>query len=263
MRSTRAAYSLSADISLIDLHNVSLWIDNRSILSNIEFSLRANEIMTIIGPNGAGKSSLARVVLGLLKPTSGQIKRKAGLRIGYVPQNFHVDSTFPVTVKRFMQLAENSVNWQQSLQQTNMDAFADQALSSLSGGELQRVLLARALQLKPQLLVLDEPAQGIDISGQTEFYQLIREARDQIHCSVLLISHDLHLVMAATDQVLCLNQHICCAGHPATVSNDPAFIHLFGEQAARSLAVYHHHHDHHHHADGTIASGSECRHKHD
>jgi len=245
--------------TLVTLQSVGLHIRKRPILDRIDLKIHAREILTIIGPNGAGKSSLARIVLGLQQPTAGAVFRRRNLRIGYVPQQFHIDPAFPVTVKRFLNLADNGKHWQASLQSTAMLGFADQPLSSLSGGELQRVLLSRALQLRPQLLVLDEPAQGIDLNSQQSFYQLIRQTRDELQCAVLLISHDLHLVMAATDKVLCLNGHICCAGHPETISNDPSFVQLFGQQAANSLAIYHHHHDHHHHTDGTIAAGSECQ----
>lgn len=245
--------------TLVTLKNVSLQISKRPILDSIDLKIHGGEILTVIGPNGAGKSSLARIVLGLQQPTSGTVSRRRNLRMGYVPQQFHIDPAFPVSVKRFLHLADNGKHWQASLQRTAMLGFADQPLSSLSGGELQRVLLSRALQLRPQLLVLDEPAQGIDLGSQQSFYQLIGQTREQLQCAVLLISHDLHLVMAATDQVLCLNGHICCAGHPETISNDPSFVQLFGQQTASSLAIYHHHHDHHHHTDGTIAAGSECQ----
>ncbi len=243
---------------LVRLQNISVQIKGQPLLENIQLDLNPGEIITIIGPNGAGKSTLAKVVLGLLKPSSGVVVKQPGVRIGYMPQKFHVDPSLPITVKRFMQLAHNSQHWEMALSRTDIRHLAEQPLATLSGGEMQRVLLARAVQIGPQLLVLDEPAQGVDITGQGEFYQLIRDLRDELHCGALLVSHDLHLVMAATDEVICLNRHICCAGHPEKVSNDPAFVHLFGNQTARSLAVYHHHHDHHHHTDGTIADGSEC-----
>ncbi len=248
---------------LVRLQDISISISGQILLEHIHVDINPGEIITVIGPNGAGKSTLAKLVLGLLKPTSGLLVRQPGLRIGYVPQKFHVDPSLPMTVKRFLQLADNASDWQSALERVDVYQLANQPLSTLSGGEMQRVLLARAIQIRPQLLVLDEPAQGVDVTGQAEFYQLIRDLRDELKCGTLLVSHDLHLVMAATDQVLCLNRHVCCAGHPETVSNDPAFIHLFGNQAARSLAVYHHHHDHHHHTDGTIADGSECtKHSH-
>ncbi|WP_020407042.1 zinc ABC transporter ATP-binding protein ZnuC [Hahella ganghwensis] len=243
---------------LVRLQDVTISINEQTLLENIQLDINPGEIITVIGPNGAGKSTLAKLVLGLLKPSSGILIHQPKLRIGYVPQKFHVDPSLPMTVKRFLRLAENASNWEQALARVDITHLASQPLSTLSGGEMQRVLLARAIQIQPQLLVLDEPAQGVDVTGQAEFYQLIRSLRDELSCGTLLISHDLHLVMAATDQVLCLNRHVCCAGHPETVSNDPAFIHLFGDQAARALAVYHHHHDHHHHTDGTIAEGSEC-----
>jgi len=242
---------------LVHLQNVSVQIKGHPLLENINLDLNLGKIITIIGPNGAGKSTLAKVVLGLMKPSSGLVIQQPGTRIGYMPQKFHVDPSMPITVKRFMQLAHNPDQWEMALTRTATKHLENQPLATLSGGEMQRVLLARAVQIGPQLLVLDEPAQGVDVTGQGEFYQLIRDLRDEFHCGALLVSHDLHLVAAATDEVICLNRHICCAGHPEKVSNDPAFVNLFGTQAARSLAVYQHHHNHHH-TDGTIADGSEC-----
>ncbi len=242
---------------LVNLQDVTLKINGKLILDGISFALPPGKIVTLIGPNGAGKSSLARIVLGLQKPTDGQVLQRPGLRLGYVPQNFQIDRTFPLTVKRFLQLAGNGRRWASALERVDMQSFSAAALGELSGGEMQRVLLARTIQIEPDLLVLDEPAQGVDVSGQAEFYRLICEVRDEMGCGALLISHDLHLVMAATDEVLCLNKHVCCAGHPEQVSNDPSFTNLFGRQAAQTLAVYHHHH-----ADGSVADGSVCT-KHD
>ncbi|WP_431687745.1 zinc ABC transporter ATP-binding protein ZnuC [Hahella sp. NBU794] len=245
---------------LIRLQDVTVEIQGRTLIENVTFDINPGEIITVIGPNGAGKSTLAKALLGIQALSRGEVLRRPGLKIGYMPQRFHIDASLPLTVKRFLQLAHNPQRWREALQRVEMEHVAKQPMHTLSGGELQRVLLARALQRAPDLLVLDEPAQGVDVTGQAELYRLIRSLRDELHCGALLVSHDLHLVMASTDQVLCLNRHICCAGHPEKVSNEPAFINLFGTQAARSLAVYHHHHDHHHHADGTVAAGSECSH---
>lgn len=246
---------------LLRLQELSAGYGGRRVIRDITFDLAPGEIVTLLGPNGAGKSTLVRVILGLQSAMSGTLLRQPGLVTGYVPQRFHVDPTLPITVDSFMALNRPRAQAEYALRQLQAEELRDRPLAGLSGGELQRVLLARAISHRPQLLVLDEPAQGVDINGQAELYQLIRRLRDQLHCGVLLVSHDLHLVMSATDKVLCLNGHVCCAGHPESVSTDPAFIKMFGRQVSNTLAVYHHHHDHHHHADGSIAAGAEC-HRH-
>jgi zinc transport system ATP-binding protein len=233
---------------LLQLQDVDLVIGEHMLLEHINLTLDEGEILTVIGPNGAGKTTLLRVALGLLKPTSGQVVRRSELKIGYMPQRLMIDSTFPLTVRRFLQLACSSDMSRALalLDEVGAARTIDTPMQSLSGGEMQRVLLARALVREPNLLVLDEPVQGVDVHGQTELYHLIGDIRKRHDCSVLMVSHDLHLVMAATDRVLCLNRHICCSGTPEVVTSDPAYVELFGPSAAKELAVYVHDPGHRH-----------------
>ncbi|MEA3545069.1 MAG: zinc ABC transporter ATP-binding protein ZnuC [Thermodesulfobacteriota bacterium] len=233
---------------LLEVSDVSLELGKRLLLEKVNLKIGRGEILTIIGPNGAGKTTLLRVALGLQKPTSGTVARQPELTIGYMPQSLHMDPTFPLTVKRFLTLAcnDNIARVLPLLTEVGAAHVVESAMQTLSGGELQRVLLARALVREPDLLVLDEPVQGVDVHGQIELYQLISRIRDQRGCAVLMVSHDLHLVMAATDQVLCLNRHICCSGTPESVTNDPAFVELFGPAAVQYMAVYVHDQNHHH-----------------
>ncbi len=248
--------------TLITLKNVAVTFDNRQVLNNISLSLQRGNILTLLGPNGAGKSTLVRVVLGLVEPSSGTIEHTAGLKIGYVPQKLHLDPTLPLTVKRFMMLKPGvkSADILPALERVNAAHLLQQPMQKLSGGENQRVLLARALLNHPQLLVLDEPTQGVDVNGQLALYDLINQIRTELHCAVLMVSHDLHLVMAKTDEVLCLNQHICCSGTPEVVSTHPEFIAMFGHHGAEQLAVYRHQHNHHHDLKGKIIleNNREC-----
>lgn len=252
MSSTSAATILSASqLQLVRQH--------KTVLNDISLNLKAGQIITLIGPNGCGKSTLIKVLLGLEIADSGKVTRRPGLRIGYMPQRLSLDQRMPLTVTGFLQLARGAGNerigyW---LDRLSISALAQQSVHDLSGGEWQRVLLARALLIKPDLLVLDEPVQGVDVQGQLELYSLIPQLRDELGCAVLMVSHDLHLVMAATDEVICLNGHVCCSGHPDTVSIDPAYIRLFGArlqqgQKQAPLAHYTHHHDHQHCADGHV-----------
>ncbi len=221
------------------------------VLQEISLSLSAGEITTIIGPNGAGKTTLIKLILGLEKPDSGTIARQPGLRIGYMPQKLHIDPTLPLTTLRFLQLAEkNEGSCRAALKRVGIEHLARSPFQALSGGEVQRAMLARALLRKPSLLILDEPVQGVDIIGQEALYKLICELRDELGCAVLMVSHDLHLVMSATDNVICLNQHICCQGNPEQVSGDQAFQALFGAKTA----IYTHHHDHDHNLHGDIVN---------
>ncbi len=237
---------------LIQLEHASITLNQQSIVTDVSLSLNAGEIVTVIGPNGAGKTTLVRAILGLQRLTSGQIKRKPGLKVGYMPQKLHIDNTFPLTVARFLGLGGAKTGQiEQALAQSGVSHLLQSQIQAISGGELQRVLLARAVLRAPDILILDEPAQGVDLTGQTELYQRIRSLRDTLGCAVLMVSHDLHLVMASTDRVVCLNRHVCCSGLPEQVSHDPAYIALFG-QAASQLAVYHHHHNHAHTIEGTI-----------
>jgi zinc transport system ATP-binding protein len=246
--------------NLLELNNIELLIAKRHILHQVGLQLAPGEILTIIGPNGAGKTTLVRIALGLLQPTSGLVKRRSNIRVGYMPQRLHLDPTFPISVKRFLNMAGSNQPEKVTsvLGEVGATDVFNSTMQSLSGGELQRVLLARALLRDPDLLVLDEPVQGVDVHGQMELYQLITRIRDQHQCAVMMVSHDLHLVMAATDRVLCLNQHVCCSGSPESVTNDPAYLELFGPQAVQNLAIYTHDKSHRHDNTCDCCDGGDC-----
>jgi zinc transport system ATP-binding protein len=255
-----------AEDPLIAAEGISLALDGRAILDGIELAVHPGEIVTLIGPNGAGKTSLVRVLLGLVRPDSGRIRRRPGLKIGYVPQRVDRDPVLPLDADRFLALAGRTSRERRrsALEEVGAAQVARQPFHALSGGELQRVLLARALLCEPDLLVLDEPVRGVDVGGQIALYDLIDGIRKARGCGVLMVSHDLHLVMAATDEVICLNTHICCAGHPEAVTRHPEYRALFGSAAER-LAVYVHHHDHAHALAGEvlpIEGAREHRHEH-
>lgn len=237
---------------LISVDSLSLVLNNKTILERISFELNAREIVSIIGPNGAGKSSLVKCMVGLWTPTKGKITRRQDCRIGYMPQSLKIDPALPMTVKRFLTLGQPHCDVFHQLKEVGVQSVMNAQLTDLSGGEWQRVLLARAVSRQPNVLVLDEPAQGVDLIGQGELYRLIGRIRDKYGCGVLLVSHDLSLVMAKTDQVLCLNQHICCYGTPEKVGQDPAFIKLFGP--VPEFAIYAHKHDHQHDVHGEVVS---------
>ena len=242
---------------LVTAHAVSAQREGRLILDGISLSVNAGEIVTLIGPNGAGKTSLLRVLLKLVAPTSGTVTHAEGLRIGYLPQRLTPDPMIPLSVDAFLDLWPGRENKAGVLAQTGASALAGRPLAELSGGELQRVLLARALLNKPNLLVLDEPVQALDIHGQAALYDLVATLRDTTHCAILMVSHDLHVVMGKTDRVFCINRHVCCHGTPESIRNDPAYHALFGQGTdsfALSFALYHHHHDHTH--DGAVACSS-------
>lgn len=240
--------------NLITLEGVSVRFGQRRVLSDISLTLRPGKVLTLLGPNGAGKSTLVRVVLGLVAPDSGTIKRDGQLRIGYVPQKLHLDTTLPLTVSRFMRLRPGTRKEEilPALKRVQAGHLMDAPMQRLSGGETQRVLLARALLNAPQLLVLDEPTQGVDVNGQVALYDLIDQLRQELNCGVLMVSHDLHLVMAKTDEVLCLNHHICCSGTPEVVSMHPEFLSMFGPRGAEQLGIYRHQHNHRHDLQGRI-----------
>lgn len=240
--------------SLVTLDDISVTFAQRRVLAGISLTLQPGKILTLLGPNGAGKSTLVRTVLGLLTPDRGSVQRAPGLRIGYVPQKLHIDPTLPVTVERFMRLTGGSrrADILPALKRVQAGHLLQAPLQKLSGGETQRVLLARALLNQPQLLVLDEPTQGVDVNGQVALYDLIDQLRRELNCGVLMVSHDLHLVMAKTDEVLCLNHHICCSGTPEAVSQHPEFIAMFGPRGAQQLAIYRHQHNHRHDLRGRI-----------
>lgn len=233
----------------------------RRILTDVSVSVDGNEIVALIGPNGSGKTTLVRILLGVLSPTTGSVERRRGLKIGYVPQKMVIESSLPLSVRRFLKFGvERGYDRALRVRQATLDQavldevgicdFLEAGMHEVSGGELQRVMLARALLRNPDLLVLDEPVQGVDVTGQAEIYDLITRIRDERKCGILMVSHDLHLVMASTDRVICLNRHVCCAGRPESVARDPAFQTIFGADVAARLAVYHHDHDHVHDARG-------------
>ena len=241
--------------SLVALENCGVSRNNRWIARGISFGVSAGEIVTLIGPNGSGKSTSAKMALGILKPDEGRVVRFPTLKVGYVPQKLSVDWTLPLTVQRFMQLTGNVAlgDVDRALAQTGVAKLAKSEIRNLSGGELQRVMLARAIARKPNLLVLDEPVQGVDFTGEAALYDLIKNVRDETGCGILMISHDLHVVMAATDKVICLNGHMCCQGTPRAVAESDAYQRLFGQRAAASMAIYEHNHDHTHLPDGRVA----------
>lgn len=243
---------------LIEANDISVTLNGNTVLKNINLSINRNEIVTLIGPNGAGKTTLVRTILGLIPPTRGKIICTKKLKIGYMPQKLKVDTTMPITVGKFLSL----IGCTQSKVQTVLDEvgitpLARSPLQSISGGELQRVLLARALLRDPDLLVLDEPVQGVDINGQAELYDLISLIKERHQCGILMVSHDLHVVMAKTDTVVCLNQHICCHGHPESVSAHPAYLELFGDKSDQTIAIYTHHHDHEHDVHGNVTPAGD------
>lgn len=256
----------SDDQSLVALHNVGVNRDGRWLIRGIDINVRRGEIVTLVGPNGSGKSTSAKVALGIIKPDEGSVQREPGLRVGYVPQKFNIEAMLPLTVTRLLNLTAHHKKHEiaEALELVGAGEHAQSRVQSLSGGEFQRVMMARAMLRKPDLLVLDEPAQGVDFSGEIALYDLIKDIRNRTQCGVLLISHDLHLVMAETDTVVCLNGHVCCTGSPQAVSESAEYRELFGARAVEGLAVYQHHHDHTHLPDGKVkhSDGSITDHCH-
>ncbi len=235
--------------NLISAKNVSVLRDSQEILKDISLEVGEQDFITVIGPNGAGKSMLLKCLMGFYKPDSGQVVPRKGLKIGYVPQRLVADPTIPITAKRFLTLRKkvSKKEIDAVVEETDIEQYLEKPLAVLSGGELQRILLARALLDTPDLLVLDEPAQNLDITGQLAFYKLLERVYRERKLSVLMVSHDLHLVMSSTKNVLCLFKEVCCYGEPRAVARDPEFISLFGEDMAQLMASYQHHdHDHTH-----------------
>ena len=243
-----------APMPLIELKQINVIFAEKTALRDINLKIYPNSIITIVGPNGGGKSTLLKTLLKLQKPSSGEVLYHDKVRIGYVPQKIHLDHSLPLTVSRFLRLSKgvNKRDIEATLTQLSIHHLAEQNMQKLSGGEMQRVLLARAILNKPNLLVLDEPTQGVDINGQAELYQLIHQTQQALNCAVVMVSHDLHIVMADSKEVLCINQHICCAGTPETLSNDPTFMRLWGNQIAQNVGFYSHHHNHHHNMHGDV-----------
>ena len=237
---------------LVEAREVSVRFGRRTVLDRVDLAVHRGEIVTLVGLNGAGKSTLVRAILGIVQPDSGAVRRAPGLRIGYSPQSLQRDPILPMTVARFLTLGAPAprATLEAVLDEVGAGAILHHPLSEISGGEMQRITLARALLREPGLLVLDEPLAGVDLTSQSELYRAIAGIRDRHGCGVLLVSHDLHLVMAATDTVVCLNRHVCCTGRPQSVLRDPEFIALFGPHLSDTLAVYRHLHDHRHDALG-------------
>jgi zinc transport system ATP-binding protein len=248
------------------LSNVGVRRNGRWLVRGVDFSVSRGEIVTLIGPNGSGKSTTVKTAIGVMKADEGKVVRASGLKVGYVPQKLAIDWTLPLTVRRLMTLTGplSAGDMNEALDAVGLSHMVDAEVQHLSGGEFQRALMARAIARKPDLLVLDEPVQGVDFSGEIAIYDLIKTIRNTTGCGILLISHDLHVVMAATDTVICLNGHVCCRGTPQAVTQSAEYVRLFGSRAAQSLAVYSHDHDHTHLPDGRVqhADGSVTDHCH-
>ena len=247
---------MSKTNSLVTLSSLSFKDQktNKLVLKDITLNIKKGEILTIIGPNGAGKTTLIKLILGLISPTGGTVLKSSNLKIGYMPQKIGINTFLPLTVNRLLQLSQREhiqeEKIDEALKKVQILPLKIQSVHNLSGGEWQRVLLARALLREPDLLVLDEPAQGVDVIGQSEFYLLLSQLRDDLKCGIVLVSHDLHHVMAATNHVICLNQHICCSGHPDNIIHDPEYHMLFHKTKETPLKLgvtsYTHYHDHRH-----------------
>ena len=238
---------------LLKLENAGYTVNDKSLVRGVSFEVKQGEIVTLIGPNGSGKSTTAKIALGIHKKIDGKVKKFTN-KIGYVPQKISVDWTLPLRVIDFMILTENLTDDQINiaLNLTGVEHLKNKNLSNLSGGEFQRVLISRAIAKQPNLLVLDEPVQGVDFKGEVALYELIKKISEKINCGILLISHDLHVVMSATDFVICLNGHVCCSGKPHIVAQNEKYKELFGDRASNVLSLYEHQHDHSHSQDGTI-----------
>jgi zinc transport system ATP-binding protein len=252
-------------MSLLSAQDLTVRFNGEDVLSGVSLAVNPGEIVTILGPNGSGKSTLLRALLGIVPLSAGQVSRAPDLRLGYVPQKLSVDRSMPMTVRRFLSLPlrVNDAEATAALARVGLPDVEQRQMAALSGGQFQRVLLARALLVKPQLLILDEPTQGLDQPGEAAFYRLIEEVRRETGAAVLMVSHDLHVVMAASDRVICLNGHICCEGTPRVVSNAPEYRALFGLGTQGALALYQHQHDHSHDHDHGHGHDHTHPHSHD
>tara|TARA_X000001036_G_C20514789_1_gene739616 strand:+ start:217 stop:969 length:753 start_codon:yes stop_codon:yes gene_type:complete len=240
--------------SLVKLDNVGCYRNGRWLVRGVSLELYRDQILTLIGPNGSGKSTTGKLILNIIQPDEGEVSLNTN-RIAYVPQKINIDWSIPLRVRDFMSITGNisQSNMMRNLELTGVEHLLDSDVINLSGGEFQRVLLARAIARNPELLILDEPVQGVDFNGEIQIYKLIKNILEELHCGILLISHDLHFVMSSTDHVICLNGHVCCSGSPDDVAKNSAYIELFGEQAASTLSFYSHKHDHAHNQDGSIS----------
>ena len=238
---------------LVKLKEVGIRQKGKWLVKGVSLEIEKGKIVTLIGPNGSGKSTTAKIALGIYKKIEGQVEKYTS-NVGYVPQKISIDWTLPLRVNDFMLLTEslNDDTVNEALSLTGVIHLKNKNLSNLSGGEFQRVLLARAISKKPELLVLDEPVQGVDFTGEIALYELIKKISEELNCGILLISHDLHTVMSATDHVVCLNGHVCCSGSPIDVAKNKEYKVLFGEQASQTLSIYEHKHDHVHSHEGDI-----------
>ena len=245
--------------TLVALDNAGLSISNKWLVREVTMKVDAGEIVTLIGPNGSGKSTTAKMALGIMAPSEGSVYRCENARVSYVPQRLSIDWTMPLDVNRFISLTRflDKKAVKKALSMTETEHLYNAEVRTLSGGEFQRVLIARAIAHSPQFLVLDEPVQGVDFNGEIALYKLIENIRNELNCGIILISHDLHVVMSTTDRVICLNGHVCCSGTPAVVATEPEFRALFGDRAANELAFYKHQHDHEHLPDKTIKKINE------
>ena len=240
--------------SLVKLENAGVYRSSKWLVRGISFEINKGQIVTLIGPNGSGKTTTAKMILNILDTDEGMATSNAS-KMAYVPQKINIDWTMPLRVIDFMKITNNLNNTQitDSLTMTGVDKLLYNQIHSLSGGEFQRVLIARAIAKKPDLLVLDEPVQGVDFNGEIALYNLIKKISSNLNCGILLISHDMHFVMSTTDHVICLNGHICCSGNPSSVVKNPEYIKLFGEHNSETLSYYQHQHDHSHNNDGSVS----------
>ena len=239
---------------LVKLNNAGVYRDEKWLVKGISLEINKKEIVTLIGPNGSGKTTTGKLILDILQPDEGSVSLNTK-QIAYVPQKINIDWAIPLRVIDFMNITSklNKSKIIESLELTGVDHLIYNNLLNLSGGEFQRVMIARAIAKKPELLILDEPVQGVDFNGEIKLYNLIKEISDKLKCGILLISHDIHFVMSSTDHVICLNGHVCCSGTPNDVAKNPAYIELFGETAASAISLYRHDHNHTHNKDGSIS----------
>tara|TARA_B100000401_G_scaffold267654_1_gene182334 strand:- start:1346 stop:2086 length:741 start_codon:yes stop_codon:yes gene_type:complete len=246
---------MKKNIPLVKLSNSGVYKENKWLVRGVSLEINKKQIVTLIGPNGSGKTTTAKMILKIFKPDEGEAEVNT-TKIAYVPQKINIDWAIPLRVIDFMNITSklDLSHIKQNLELTEVEHLLYRDLINLSGGEFQRVMLARAIAKNPELLILDEPVQGVDFNGEIKLYNLIKRISDKLKCGILLISHDIHFVMSSTDHVLCLNGHVCCSGTPQDVAKNPSYIQLFGEQAASSIALYKHNHDHTHNQDGSIKS---------
>ena len=245
---------MKKNIPLVKLINSGVYREEKWLVKGVSLEINKKQIVTLIGPNGSGKTTTGKMILNILKPDEGEVILNTN-KIAYVPQKINIDWAIPLRVIDFMNITSklNLSSIIENLKLTGVDHLLYRDLINLSGGEFQRVMIARAIAKKPELLILDEPVQGVDFNGEIKLYNLIKKISDDLKCGILLISHDIHFVMSSTDHVLCLNGHVCCSGTPHDVAKNPSYIELFGEQAASSISLYKHNHDHTHNHDGSVS----------